>query len=157
MTPELRAALKELRRVRAERPGEELGAAAFAAWRVAVAEALEALAPLLLFAEDRQRAVAEARSARAEAAELRASGFDFPDVVVRALEHAGWRPDRSVDISAWDAELAGQGYRLHPVAAAALRSFGGLNLPPVNRAGPNFANDEPLVVGGGGGGGGAPP
>lgn len=68
MTPELRAALRELRRVRAERPGEELGAAA---WRVAVAEALETLAPLLLFAEDRERATAEARHARAEAARVK--------------------------------------------------------------------------------------
>ncbi len=71
MTPELRAALRELRRVRAAKPGEELGTAAFAAWRVAIAEALEALAPLLLFAEDRERAAAEARAARAEAAGLR--------------------------------------------------------------------------------------
>lgn len=73
MNPELRAALKELRRVRSEKPGGELGAEAFAAWRVKVAEALEVLAPLLLFAEDRQRATAEAHGARAEAAEVRAS------------------------------------------------------------------------------------
>ncbi|NBH03769.1 hypothetical protein [Amycolatopsis sp. SID8362] len=74
MTPELRAALRNLRRARAEKPGEELGTAAFAAfaaWRVAIAEALAALAPWLLFPEDRQRAEAEARAARAEAAALR--------------------------------------------------------------------------------------
>ncbi|MBE1500823.1 hypothetical protein H4696_007923 [Amycolatopsis lexingtonensis] len=57
--------------MRAEKPGEELGTAAFAAWRVSIAEALEALAPLLLFSEDREQAAAEARAARAEAAELR--------------------------------------------------------------------------------------
>ncbi|WP_410630770.1 hypothetical protein [Amycolatopsis sp. cmx-4-83] len=54
--------------MRAAKPGEELGTAA---WRVAIAEALEALAPLLLFAEDRERAAAEARASRAEAAGLR--------------------------------------------------------------------------------------
>ncbi|MGW4061189.1 SUKH-3 domain-containing protein [Amycolatopsis sp. NPDC004747] len=74
------------------------------------------------------------------------SGFEFPDVVVRALNRAGWHPDRSVDISAWEAELAAEGYRLRPIAAAALRSFGGLSLPPVHRAGPDFTNDEPLTV-----------
>ncbi|WP_158641362.1 hypothetical protein [Amycolatopsis eburnea] len=57
--------------MRAEKPGDELGTAAFAAWRVAIAEALEELAPRLLFPEDRQRAEAEARAARAEAAALR--------------------------------------------------------------------------------------
>ncbi|QKV78095.1 SUKH-3 domain-containing protein [Amycolatopsis sp. Hca4] len=70
----------------------------------------------------------------------------FPDAVLHALEQAGWHPGRCLDISAWEAELAAEGYRLRPVAAGALRSFGGLQLPPVNRAGPNFANDEPLTV-----------
>jgi hypothetical protein len=38
---------------------------------VRIAEAIEALVPLLLFPEDRQRAAAEARAARAEAAASR--------------------------------------------------------------------------------------
>ncbi|MEV6830351.1 SUKH-3 domain-containing protein [Amycolatopsis sp. NPDC051102] len=74
-------------------------------------------------------------------------GIDvFPDPVLRALQRAGWRPDRRVDTSAWEAELAAEGYRLRPAAAVALRSFGGLTLPLLNRSGPNFANDEPLTV-----------
>jgi hypothetical protein len=66
--PELSTALRALRQVRSEKPGEGLGPEAFAAWRVRVAEALESLAPLLLFAEDRELAESEARAARAEAA-----------------------------------------------------------------------------------------
>jgi hypothetical protein len=51
-----------LRQVRSEKPADPQ---ALAAWRVRMAEALEALAPLLLFPEDRERAAAEARAARA--------------------------------------------------------------------------------------------
>ena len=72
--------------------------------------------------------------------------FDFPDAVARELERSGWTRDRSVDISAWQAELAAQGYRLSPVAETALRSFGGLTFEPVSATGPNFSNDEPLTV-----------
>jgi hypothetical protein len=56
--PGLSAALRALRQVRSEKPGAEPGPEAYAAWRVRIAEALESLAPLLLFAEDRQRAEA---------------------------------------------------------------------------------------------------
>lgn len=72
--------------------------------------------------------------------------MESSDAVVRELERAGWSTDRSVDISAWEAELGEQGYRLSPVAASALRSFGGLTFEPVIAAGPNFRNDEPLTV-----------
>jgi hypothetical protein len=72
--------------------------------------------------------------------------FEFPDAVARELERAGWSWGRSVDIFGWEAELGEQGYRLSPVAAAALRSFGGLVFEPVRAAGPNFSNDEPLTV-----------
>jgi hypothetical protein len=63
-----------------------------------------------------------------------------------ALAAAGWTPAREVDISSWLAELGAQGYRVSEVAAAALRSFGGITAGPVNTEGPNFTNDEPLSV-----------
>ncbi|WP_326957673.1 hypothetical protein [Amycolatopsis sp. NBC_01286] len=69
ISPELRAALRALGRARDEKPdGGDL-----AAWRERVAEALETLAPLLIFPEDRRRAAAEAAEARAEAARIRTS------------------------------------------------------------------------------------
>ncbi|MFI5733905.1 SUKH-3 domain-containing protein [Kribbella sp. NPDC051587] len=62
------------------------------------------------------------------------------------LVGAGWRQDRSIDISAWVAELDAQGYRVSEVAAQALSSFGGLSVGPAVIEGPNFSNDEPLTV-----------
>jgi hypothetical protein len=72
ISPELRAALRALGRVRSEKPDGEPDTEAFAAWRVKIAEALESLAPLLVFPEDRQRTADEAREARATAARIRA-------------------------------------------------------------------------------------
>ncbi|MEA5358703.1 hypothetical protein VA596_04080 [Amycolatopsis sp., V23-08] len=73
ISPELRAALRALGKVRDEKPGAEPGTEAFAAWRVRIAEALESLVPLLVLPEDRHRAAAEALEARAGAARIRAS------------------------------------------------------------------------------------
>ncbi|MEV0232914.1 hypothetical protein [Nonomuraea sp. NPDC050786] len=70
--PELRAALRELRAVRSEKPPGERSTEAFAAWREKMAEALDALALVLIFSSDREKAVAEAKAARAEAAHIRA-------------------------------------------------------------------------------------
>ena len=72
ISPELRAALRALRKVRSEKPSGGSRTEAFAAWREKVAEALESLAQLLVFPEDRRRAADEAREARAEAARVRA-------------------------------------------------------------------------------------
>ncbi|GAA2637298.1 hypothetical protein SMC26_08110 [Actinomadura fulvescens] len=71
MTPELKTALNELRRVRAMRPQDSASAAAFAEWREAIALVLDELAGHLLFPEDRLRAAVEAATARDEAAQLR--------------------------------------------------------------------------------------
>ncbi|MFG1638734.1 hypothetical protein ACGFMK_00445 [Amycolatopsis sp. NPDC049252] len=69
ISPELRAALRALGKVRDEKPG----GGDLAAWRERIAEALEAPAPLVIFPEDRRRAAAEAVEARAQAARIRAS------------------------------------------------------------------------------------
>lgn len=74
------------------------------------------------------------------------SSFSFSAQVLAELESAGWTPDRSVDISAWVNELEPQGYRLSEPAEEALRSFGGLELGPVNLTGPNFSNGESLNI-----------
>jgi hypothetical protein len=70
----------------------------------------------------------------------------FGPAVTRALLTAGWTPGRERDISGWTGPLAAEGYHLSDAAAAGLRSFGGLVIPPVTIAGPYFANDEPLNV-----------
>lgn len=72
----------------------------------------------------------------------------FPELSpqVRArLGEVGWTPERDVDISEWIDVLTAEGYRFGPAAEAALRSFGGLTIGPVSD-GPNFHNDEPLIV-----------
>src|SRR4029450_4232282 len=70
----------------------------------------------------------------------------FSSPVLQELKAAGWAPDRTMDISAWVEELGPQGYNLSDAAAQSLRSFGGLELGPINTEGPNFSNDEPLNV-----------
>lgn len=70
----------------------------------------------------------------------------FSPPVLEELEAAGWGPDRAIDISAWVEELGPQGYHLSDVAARSLRSFGGLELGPINTEGANFSNDEPLNI-----------
>lgn len=70
----------------------------------------------------------------------------FTHAVIAELEAAGWMPDRAVDISAWVDELGAQGYRINDLVASALRSFGGLEIGPINTEGPNFSNDEPLNI-----------
>lgn len=68
---DLKRSLKRLREVRARRPSE-VRSLAFAEWRDEMAAVLEELAQRLLFAEDRERAAAEAEAAHAEANEIRA-------------------------------------------------------------------------------------
>jgi Lon protease-like protein len=72
VSPELRAALQRLREVRSERPRGERETESFAAWRERIADALDSLAGVLIYQEDRQRAAAEAVAARAEAERIRA-------------------------------------------------------------------------------------
>jgi hypothetical protein len=70
----------------------------------------------------------------------------FSSQVQAELEGAGWTPDRSVPVADWVAELDGQGYRTSSIALEVLGAFGGLSMGPVNTAGPNFENDEPLTI-----------
>ena len=70
----------------------------------------------------------------------------FSASVLQVLNAAGWTPDRKINISAWVEELGPQGYNLSDVAAQSLRSFGGLELGPINMEGPNFGNDESLNI-----------
>ncbi|MFD5977913.1 hypothetical protein [Streptomyces bacillaris] len=72
ISPELRTALQKLREVRSERPQGGCETESFAAWREGIADALDSLAAVLIFQEDRQRAAAEAAAARAEADRIRA-------------------------------------------------------------------------------------
>ncbi|MEH0844741.1 hypothetical protein V6U81_20360 [Micromonospora sp. CPCC 205711] len=70
--PVLKAALRQLRSVRSQRPADPADPYELAEWREAMAWALDELAQVLLFEEDRTRARMEAEAARAEAAQLRA-------------------------------------------------------------------------------------
>lgn len=70
----------------------------------------------------------------------------FSATVLGALRQAGWRPDRSVDTAHWIDVLEREGYQANEAATAALGSFGGLVIEPVNTEGPNFRNVEPLDV-----------
>lgn len=70
----------------------------------------------------------------------------FSAAVRRELVTGGWAPERSVDIAEWVEELGEQGYRLNEAADTILHAFGGLSFGPINIDGPNFSNDEPLVV-----------
>jgi hypothetical protein len=72
VSPELRTALKKLREVRSEKPPGGRETESFAAWRERIADALDSLAGVLIYQEDRQRAAAEAAAARAEAEGIRA-------------------------------------------------------------------------------------
>lgn len=67
ISPELRAALRHLRKVRSERPAGESDTEAYAAWRESIADALDSLAVVLVYPEDRQKAAIESEMARAEA------------------------------------------------------------------------------------------
>lgn len=68
--PALKHALRHLRSVKSQQP-PETDPVEFAQWRERIAEALETVAPLLLFEEDRTRARAESEAARRQAAEIR--------------------------------------------------------------------------------------
>ncbi|AWL40122.1 hypothetical protein B9S64_20100 [Streptomyces sp. SM18] len=72
VSPELRAALQRLREVRSERPWGECETESFAAWRERIADALDSLAGVLIYQQDRERAAAEAAAARTEAERIRA-------------------------------------------------------------------------------------
>lgn len=69
--PELRAATKWLRTVRAEKPKDGPHTEEYAAWRERMADSLESMSQVLLFPEDRRSAFDEANAARAEAARIR--------------------------------------------------------------------------------------
>lgn len=70
----------------------------------------------------------------------------FSESAVAELLRAGWSPGRTIDISAWVSELDDQGYKLSDVADEALKTYGGLEAGPVEIAGPNFSNDEPIII-----------
>lgn len=72
--------------------------------------------------------------------------YRFSDPVFDALRSAGWVQGRSYDITPWVEELEKQGYELFKTGAQALVAYGGLELEPINREGPNFDNDDPLIV-----------
>lgn len=72
LPPELRAALQNLRRIRSERPVGDCDPESYAVWRDRIADALESLSAVLLYDEDRRKAVAESVAARNEAANIRA-------------------------------------------------------------------------------------
>jgi len=78
VSPELRAALKNLREVRSEKPPGGRETESFAAWRERIADALDSLVDVLIYQDDRQRAAAEAAAARVEAERIRAE-LDQPD------------------------------------------------------------------------------
>ncbi|MER5484494.1 hypothetical protein ABT024_14895 [Streptomyces sp. NPDC002812] len=68
--PVLKNALRHLRSVKSQKPSDA-GSVEFADWRERIAEALDALACVLVFEEDRVSARAEAAAAREQAAEVR--------------------------------------------------------------------------------------
>ncbi|MFI5727693.1 hypothetical protein [Streptomyces cyaneofuscatus] len=70
VAPALKHALRHLRCVKSQQPSDA-DSVEFADWRERVAEALEVLAGVLVFAEDRAGAGAEATAAREQAAEVR--------------------------------------------------------------------------------------
>ncbi|MFF9757881.1 hypothetical protein ACF1FC_34985 [Streptomyces sp. NPDC014344] len=69
----LKHALRHLRSVKSQQPSDA-DSVEFADWREGIAEALDALACVLVFEEDRVRARAEAAVAREQAAEVRRQG-----------------------------------------------------------------------------------
>ncbi|MEU5561378.1 hypothetical protein AB0H47_35540, partial [Streptomyces globisporus] len=71
--PVLKHALRHLRFVQSQQPSDA-DSVEFADWRERIAEALDALAGVLVFKEDRARARAEATAAREQAAEVRRRG-----------------------------------------------------------------------------------
>lgn len=71
LPPELRAALENLRKIRSERPVGDYDPESFAVWRDRIADALESLSTVLLYDEDRHKAIAESIVARNEAASIR--------------------------------------------------------------------------------------
>lgn len=73
LNPTLKSALRRLRAARSRRPPDSAGPVEFAEWRDDIAAALEELARVLLFEEDRVQASREAKAARAQAARLRAA------------------------------------------------------------------------------------
>ncbi|WP_410818296.1 hypothetical protein [Micromonospora sp. 050-3] len=71
--PVLKAALRQLRTVRSQRPADSADPFEFAVWREAMAGVLDELAHVMPFPQDRALACMEAEAARAEAAVLRAA------------------------------------------------------------------------------------
>ncbi|MEU0002705.1 hypothetical protein ABZ069_38125, partial [Streptomyces microflavus] len=71
--PVLKHALRHLRFVKSQQPSDG-DSVEFADWRERIAEALEALAGVLVFEDDRARARAEATAAWEQAAEVRRRG-----------------------------------------------------------------------------------
>lgn len=65
---------------------------------------------------------------------------------VSALRLAGWRPERRADLSAVIPPLEAQGYMASPIIKEFLEAILGLSVEPACEVGPNFSNDEPLLV-----------
>ncbi|MGP2442854.1 SUKH-3 domain-containing protein [Streptomyces sp. JW3] len=66
-----------------------------------------------------------------------------PDLL-QALRNSGWYPQRQVIVDPWVDSLRQEGYVPNAQAMEILGTVGGLAIEPVNRAGPNFSNDEPF-------------
>jgi hypothetical protein len=60
---------------------------------------------------------------------MRTDERDLPARVAQVLRAAGWSPRRRVDVSAWEAALAPEGFAMHAAARAFLTEFGGLEVP----------------------------
>ncbi|MFI7233573.1 hypothetical protein [Streptomyces cyaneofuscatus] len=73
VAPVLKHALRRLRFVKSQQPSDP-DSVEFADWRERIAEALDVLAGVLVFKEDRARARAEATAAREQAAQVRRRG-----------------------------------------------------------------------------------
>jgi SUKH-3 immunity protein len=76
------------------------------------------------------------------------------EVTQRAVEKAGWTPDRRVDIETWTAELVSEGYFVSSLAREILANFGGLTvIPPPDVPEAQYGNSPlrfyPVDAGGG--------
>ncbi|MFF3563758.1 SUKH-3 domain-containing protein [Streptomyces sp. NPDC002574] len=64
------------------------------------------------------------------------------DTATRAmLEHAGWWPERRVDVAGEAREFAAWGLSMHPLACSILEALHGFTVEPVGHDGANFYVD----------------
>ncbi|NEA42276.1 SUKH-3 domain-containing protein [Streptomyces sp. SID11385] len=77
--------------------------------------------------------------------------FSLDGEALRILQSAGWRADRSVDVSGWEDLFRPFGINMHASARNFLSSFGGISVdvrgPGISRAREPFAFDPAMCVG----------